>query len=109
MDKSTVIHIIRALDKREYLVIIRDNFCQFCMITYVVTPYLNRLAETVQMRGHIPSQHIVLMRNKKNYPSVIIKHSSYLELCHINIQQGEGQHAAINIHGIPHMLTTGIF
>ena len=41
-------------DKREYLVIIMDNFCQFCMETYmyVVTPHLNRLDKTVQMRGH---------------------------------------------------------
>ena len=42
----------KALDKREYLVIIRDNFCQFCTKTYVVTPHLNCLNETVQMRGH---------------------------------------------------------
>ena len=42
----------RALDKREYLVKIRDNFCLFCMKTYVVTTHLNRLSETVQMRGH---------------------------------------------------------
>ena len=32
--------------------IIRDNFCQFCTKTYVVTSHLNRLNETVQMRGH---------------------------------------------------------
>ena len=42
----------RALDKREYLVIIRDNFCIFCFEPYVVTPHLNCLDETVQMRGH---------------------------------------------------------
>ena len=42
----------KTVDKREYLVIIRDNFCQFCIKTYVVTPQLNRLDETVQMRGH---------------------------------------------------------
>ena len=67
----------RALDKREYSVIIRVNFCQFrtfvvvvllfyvhskhlrscwdgqfCTKTYDVTPHLNRLDETVQMRGH---------------------------------------------------------
>ena len=41
----------RALDKREYLVIIRDNFCKFCIKTYVVSPHLSRLDETVQMRG----------------------------------------------------------
>ena len=42
----------RALDKREYLVIIGDNFCKFFIKTYVVTPHLNRLDKTVQMRGH---------------------------------------------------------
>ena len=42
---------IRALDKREYLVIMRDNFW-YCIKTYVVTPHLNRLNQTVQMRGH---------------------------------------------------------
>ena len=42
----------RALDKREYLAIIRDNFCLFCIKTYVVTPHLNCLDETIQMRGH---------------------------------------------------------
>ena len=28
-------NIYRTLDKREYLVIIRDSFCQFCTKTYV--------------------------------------------------------------------------
>ena len=37
---------------REYLVIIRDNFCLCCIKTYVVTPHLNRLDETVQMTDH---------------------------------------------------------
>ena len=32
-----------ALDKREYLVIIRDNLCPFCIKPNVVTPHLNRL------------------------------------------------------------------
>ena len=32
--------------------IIRDNFCLFCIKTYDVTLHLNRLVETVQMRGH---------------------------------------------------------
>ena len=53
---------VRALDNREYLVIIRDNVCQFCAKTYVGTPHLNRLDETVQMRGH---PHMVSMRYKK--------------------------------------------
>ena len=30
----------------------KDNFCQFFTETYVVTPHLNCLDETVQMRGH---------------------------------------------------------
>ena len=42
----------RAPDKREYFVIIRDNVCLFSIKTYVVTPHLNHLIETVQMRGH---------------------------------------------------------
>ena len=32
---------------------IRDNFEDFCIKTHAVTPHLNRLDETVQMRGHI--------------------------------------------------------
>ena len=44
--------LVRGLDKREYLVIIRDIFCQFCIKTYVVTPHLNHLDMAVQMRGH---------------------------------------------------------
>ena len=32
--------------------IIRDNFGYFCIKTYVVTPHLNCLAETVQIRDH---------------------------------------------------------
>ena len=39
-----LINYSRALDEREYLVIIiRDSFCYFCIKTYVVTPHLNRL------------------------------------------------------------------
>ena len=41
----------RALDKREYLVIIRDNFCLYCIKTYVETPHLDRFDEMVHMRG----------------------------------------------------------
>ena len=41
----------KTLDK-EYLMIIRDNFCWFCINSYVVTPHLNCLNETVQMMGH---------------------------------------------------------
>ena len=39
--------------------IIRDNFCIFCKKPYVVTPHLNRLEETVQIRGHNIMVHLV--------------------------------------------------
>ena len=51
--------------------IIRDNFCSFCVKTYVVIPHLNSLIETVQMRGH---NIMVSMSNKKNSPSIINKY-----------------------------------
>ena len=57
--------------------IIRDNFCQFFIKNDVVTTHLNCLDKMVKMRGH---NIMVLMRNKKNYPSIIIKYSSYLDL-----------------------------
>ena len=42
--------------------IITDNFCYFSLKPYVVTPHLNRLNKTVQMRG----QNMFLCRiNKK--------------------------------------------
>ena len=44
--------LFSALDKREYLMIIRDNFCEFFIKTYIVTPHLNRLIKAVQVRGH---------------------------------------------------------
>ena len=43
---------VSGLDKREYLMIIQDNFSYFSIKPYVLTPHLNRLVETVQMRGH---------------------------------------------------------
>ena len=55
--------------------IIRDNFCEFCTKSYVVTPHLICLDETVQLTGH---DIIVSKRNKTKYPSIIIKYSSYL-------------------------------
>ena len=41
-----------TLNKRPYLMIIRDNFFQFFIKTYVVTPHLNHLVETFHIRGH---------------------------------------------------------
>ena len=46
----------RALDKREYLMII---FSYFSLKPYFVTPNLNRLVETVQVRG----QNICFLQN----------------------------------------------
>ena len=51
-ESTTFSQACRALDKREYLVIITDNFCQFCIKTYVVTHHLNSLDETVQISCH---------------------------------------------------------
>ena len=48
--------------------IIRDNFCLFYITTYIVTPHLNRLNETVQMRGHN-----ICFRSKTR--KIIIKYS----------------------------------
>ena len=47
------LNMFRALDKREYLMIIEYDFSYFSFKPYVVTPYLNRLSETVQMSSHI--------------------------------------------------------
>ena len=49
---AELLQLNRALDKREYLVIIEDIFCLFYIKTYVVTRHLNCLDEMVQMRGH---------------------------------------------------------
>ena len=51
--------IFRALDKREYLVVIRENFCKFCIKTFVVTPHL--------MRGHNIWFHLEIRRIINKY------------------------------------------
>ena len=67
----------KALDKREYLVIIRNNFCHFCTKTCC-----DPSAEPSRRDGlDEGSQNMVSMRNRNNYFSIIIKYSSYLELC----------------------------
>ena len=63
----------RALDKREYSGMIKDNFSQFCIKTYFVTPgsqhrFLCRIEKIHQDGSDEGSQHMVSMRNKKNYP-----------------------------------------
>ena len=55
--KAMIFHSgIRAINSTEYLMII---FSYFSSKPYVVTPHLNRLIKTVQMRGH----NICLMQN----------------------------------------------
>ena len=54
---------------REYLVIIRNNYCQFCTKTYVVT----LLSEPSRCDGSDEgSQHMVSMRNKKSNPQILL-------------------------------------
>ena len=65
------LHICRALDKKEYFVIIRDNFCQFCTKNLCCDPSSDPSRQDSSDEG---SQHMVSIRNKKNYPSVIIKY-----------------------------------
>ena len=46
----------------------KDNseifFSYFSMKTYIVTPHLNRLSETVLLRGH----NVFIFRNNENFP-----------------------------------------
>ena len=53
--------------------IIRDNFCLFCIKTYVVTPHLNRLDETVQMMGHNIGYQLEI---RKSVPQLLSNTSS---------------------------------
>ena len=70
--------LYRALDNRDYLMIIRDIFCWFC-IKYVVTFHL-----TVQRRGHnIWFQWEI----RKIIPQLLSDTPSYLELCSFSYGQ----------------------
>ena len=59
--------LFRALDKRN-LVMIRNNFCEFCIIPNVVCNPSSKPSS----RGSSDevSQHMVSMRNKKNYHQI---------------------------------------
>ena len=57
--------------------IIQVNFSYFSMKPYVVTPHLNHLVETVQIRGH---NMFLITRIKKNYPQLLSNTVSFLEL-----------------------------
>ena len=58
----------RALDKRDYLIII---FSYFSSKPYVVTPHLNRLNETVQMKGHTICLYAELIKIIPNYHQIL--------------------------------------
>ena len=66
--------IVRAVDKREYLVIIRDNFCQFCTKNLPVC--CDPSSESSHRDGSDEaSQHnMVSMRNlyKKLIPQILL-------------------------------------
>ena len=57
----------RALDKKEYLMIIKDFFSYFSLKLYVMTPHLNHLDETVQMRDHNMCFYAELTKIIPNY------------------------------------------
>ena len=71
MEIVIIFIVTTALDKGVYLVIIRNNFCQFCTKTYVVIHHLSPCDKS----SDEVSQHMVSVRKKKNYTSVIIKYS----------------------------------
>ena len=60
--------------------IIEDNFSYFSLKPYIVTPHLNRLDKTVQMRGH----NICFMWNKQKLSLIIIKYSILSRAKHKN-------------------------
>ena len=66
-----LIMLIRALDRGEYLVIIRDNFSYFSSKSCDVTPHLNRLDETVQMRDHNTSFYAELTKIIPDYHQIL--------------------------------------
>ena len=66
--------------------IIRDNFSYFSLKPYVVTPHLNRLNETVQMRGQNMFLFII-NQVIHNYHQIC----PYLELCSWHCVAGYGK------------------
>ena len=55
----------------------RSCFSYFSLKPYVMTPHLNRLNETVQMRGY----NICFYAELKNYPLLSPNTTSCLEFC----------------------------
>ena len=60
-----------ALANMEYLMIIEDNLSYFSLKPYVVTPHLNRLIETIQMRGHNIYFYAELTKIIPNYHQIL--------------------------------------
>ena len=58
-------NMTRALDKREYLVIIRDT-----QKTYIADPSSEPSHASLRDSSDEGSQHMVSMRNKKNYHQI---------------------------------------
>ena len=52
--------------------ITEDNFSYFSLEPYVVTPHLNRLNETVQMRGHNICFYAELTKIIPNYHQILL-------------------------------------
>ena len=48
-----------------------DNFAYFSSKPYIVTPHLNRLVETVQMRGHNVCFYEELIKIIPNYHQIL--------------------------------------
>ena len=63
-------HKARALDKREYLKIIRDAVSYFSFKPYVVIPHLNRLIEPVQISGHNLCFYVELTNYQQIHPLI---------------------------------------
>ena len=53
------------------MMIINDNFSYFSLKPYVVTHHLNRLVETVQMRGHNICLYAELTKIIPNYHQIL--------------------------------------
>ena len=76
-DKRMCDTFIRSLHKKEYLMIIRDNFSYFSLKLYVVTPHLNCLNKTVQMRGHNICLYAELTKIIPNFHQLLLLISVY--------------------------------
>ena len=79
-----MLQALRALDKREYLVIIRENFCLILHINICCDPSSEPSQRDASDEW---SQHMVSIRNKKNYHQILP-----LEPWSLNEQSDLGMH-----------------